>query len=147
VTSLSCTCFLLAKAFNRRCQQGLQTSAALSFGGFIVAQRLHNNGRNSIISQGFSGYSLNATLYVLVKVVGMPSPVTRLFFGENYWYRASLVILYHKILTGVRKDSATNLALAFNLRMHCQQHSRVRGNRRPTNSFISDISLSTSSIN
>jgi hypothetical protein len=51
-------------------------------------------------------------------------------------------------LTGVKKDSATNLALAFNWNgMDQYQDMEAQGLRNLTKSFISDISLSTSSMN
>ena len=59
-----------------------------------------------------------------------------------------------ELLTGVKNDSATNLALAFNyivVSVHSQTDDPLGRNLKQayslTNSFISDISLSTSSMN
>lgn len=51
-------------------------------------------------------------------------------------------------LTGVRKDSATNLALAFSY-SYVSTRGQLGGDvqYKHTNSFISEISLSTSSMN
>lgn len=57
------------------------------------------------------------------------------------------IILEGYGLTGVRKDSATNRALAFSYRSCVSKIKAIIQSYSHTNNFISDISLSTSSIN
>jgi len=88
-----------------------------------------------------------------------PTPRKAVIVYSNRTVRDMFSVLLRMVrrrLTGVRKDSATNRALAFSClnvsikRPHSRQVGTLNGgyrNGEHTKSFISDISLSTSSMN